>query len=193
MKPLKLTVAFVASLAVTAGGAHAAGYMKLGDIKGESTEAGDDKHDKWIDVLSVDWGAQDADGRHNAVMTVKEGEEPVLIGLLLPAVQKVRAAPSSSTGRSSAMRVSERLRHKGRMTYRETSRGRDVKTWVLHDAEFDRPRATGRAGATHRLRINYKCKDWTIVATGEKGGDCAAPARARKGNVETEFKVEKGE
>lgn len=32
---------------------QAAGYLKLGDIKGESTDA---DHKDWIDVLSVDWG-----------------------------------------------------------------------------------------------------------------------------------------
>jgi type VI secretion system secreted protein Hcp len=34
--------------------AAAAGFLKLGDIKGEST---DEAHKDWIDVLSIDWGA----------------------------------------------------------------------------------------------------------------------------------------
>ena len=114
-----------------------AGFLKLGDIKGESTTSGDANHDKWIDVLSIDWGETNADGRHNAVLTIQEGKKR--IGLLLPAVQKARE--SSAAPR----RVSERLRHKGRMSYRETDGERIVKTVVFKDAQFQRPRATGRA------------------------------------------------
>ncbi len=33
--------------------AGGAGYMKLGDIVGESA---DDNHNKWIGVVSMDWG-----------------------------------------------------------------------------------------------------------------------------------------
>jgi type VI secretion system secreted protein Hcp len=42
----------------------ASGYMKFGDIKGESQDAG---HEDWIDVLSVDWGEADPTGSTSRV------------------------------------------------------------------------------------------------------------------------------
>ncbi|MEJ2342441.1 MAG: type VI secretion system tube protein Hcp [Gemmatimonadales bacterium] len=42
----------------------ASGYMKLGDIKGESQNVG---HEDWIDVLSVDWGDADPAGSTSRV------------------------------------------------------------------------------------------------------------------------------
>lgn len=42
----------------------ASGYMKIGDIKGESQDAG---HEDWIDVLSVDWNEADPAGSANRV------------------------------------------------------------------------------------------------------------------------------
>ena len=47
---LLVATVIVACVAVDAG---AGGYLKISDIKGEST---DEAHQKWIDVLSVDWG-----------------------------------------------------------------------------------------------------------------------------------------
>ncbi len=192
---MRKSVALIIAITFTAGSAQAAGYLKFGDIKGESTDAADDKHKDWIDVLSIDWGSHQpgsgaAAGRQSAQLTIKENKQAVLVGLLLPAVQSARAATSA---RSTTGRVAERLRHKDRMTYHETARGRVAKSWTLHDVEYRRLRATGRVGATHTLNITYKCKDWKNLATGKAGSDCNQPARGKKGNVETEFKVEKGE
>ena len=48
-------VLLVVTVMVTFGAvdAGAGGFMKMGEIKGESTAEG---HEKWIDVLSIDWG-----------------------------------------------------------------------------------------------------------------------------------------
>ncbi len=79
------------------------------------------------------------------------------------------------------------------MTYDETARGRLAKRWTLRDVEYQRLRATGRDGASHTLNITYKCKDWTVIASGKTGSDCNLPMRGKKkGNVETTFKVEEG-
>lgn len=44
----------IAGLLFTGTGAEAAAFLKMDGIDGESTDA---SHDKWIDVLSVDWGS----------------------------------------------------------------------------------------------------------------------------------------
>ncbi len=176
------SIAMIVAITLGVGSAHAAGYVKFGDIKGESTDTADANHDKWIDVLSIDWGSNKlgssaAPGRQSAKLTIKENKQAVLVGLLLPAVQSARAATSARTATG---RVSERLRHKDRMTYDQTAGGRVVKRWTLHDVEYQRPRATGRNGATHSINLTYKCKDWINIASGEAGSDCRRPARRKK-------------
>jgi Type VI secretion system effector, Hcp len=194
------SIAIIIAITFAAGSAQAAGYLKLGDIKGESTETADANHDKWIDVLSVDWGADKpgAAGRQSATLTIKENQQAVLVGLLLPAVQSVRGAASSAQPRRADSAgvggvASNKTKKARRMTYDETARGRVVKRWTLRDVEYQRLRARGRDGARHKLNITYKCKDWTVIATGKTGSDCNLPARKGRGNAETEFKVEEGE
>lgn len=57
--------------------ADAAGYLKIGDIKGEST---DDKHKDWINLLSYSWG-EPAAGRDAAsgLPTGKRQHKPLTI------------------------------------------------------------------------------------------------------------------
>lgn len=183
------SIAIIIAFTLVAGSAQAAGYLKLGDIKGEATEASDPNHDKWIDVLSVSWGQSKpgAAGRQSATLTIKENQQAVLIGMLLPAVQKARSTQPSRAG------VAATTQKARRMTYDETARGRVVKRWTLRDVEYQRLRASGRDGASHKLNITYKCKDWTVIATGKTGSDCNLPARRGRGNAETEFKIEEGE
>lgn len=181
-----------------------AGYLKIDDIPGES-KSSDDKHDKWIDVLSIDWGAKRAGAeRQSGKMTIKETPEAVPVGLLLPAVQKVRdAAAKSEEGSKKPKRTIIRTRTKtvtvqrkvNTLTYRETARGRDSKIWTIYKVEMDQPVATGRAGASHEINFTYSCKSWKDVASGEKGTDCARRASEgnKGGNAETTWKVEKGE
>ena len=95
-----ITLALMLSLGASAS---AAGYVKIPDIKGEATDA---NHDKWIDVLSIDWGSHKPGGgatgqsrRSGSAQDVKIGltieyekaapkiHDNCVTGLLLPAVQ----------------------------------------------------------------------------------------------------------
>ena len=126
---------------------------------------------EWIEVSSVSWGATSGDGKQQAWITL--GEDPVAVGLLLPAVQKVRAP---------AARAPLRDKKAGRITFSETADGRVTKTYWLRNAVIS-PTADAA-----RVRVSYDCKDWRDELTGDSGSDCPA-----KGRVETEWKVERGE
>ena len=156
-------------VALSVGGAHGAAYLKLGDIKGEVQESA--MRGAWIEIDSVSWGATSADGKHHAWITL--GEDPVAVGLLLPAVQKVRAP---------AARAGARDKKAGRITFSETAEGRVTKTYWLQNAVIS-PTAD-----SSRVRVSYDCKSWRDALTGDTGSDCA-----EKGKVETEWKVERGE
>jgi len=54
-----LPIIGVLTLLFMADTAHAAAFAKYDGIDGEATDA---KHDKWIDILSVDWGAHKPGG-----------------------------------------------------------------------------------------------------------------------------------
>lgn len=160
-----------AALAVfCASPAFAAGYLKIGDIKGESTAASMQRG--WIAVDSASLGET------RGVITV--GEDPVAIGLLLPAVQKARRSSLPPPAKSKKV---------GHLTYRETDGGRAGKTYWLKNVEIS---PAGESAGAHRLQLDYDCMDWRDDATGDTGGQCGA-ARKKKGNVETEWKVEEGE
>ena len=157
-------------VALCVSGAHGAAYLKLGDIKGEVQESA--MRGAWIEVSSVSWGATSADGKHQAWITLGE-EDPVAVGLLLPAVQKVRAP---------AARAEARDKKAGRVTFSETAEGRVTKTYWLENAVIS-PTADAR-----RVRVSYDCKSWRDALSGDTGSDCA-----RKGKVEAQWKVERGE
>jgi len=77
---------FVAAGLALAAPAHSAGYLKLGDIKGEST---DDRHGSTID--RVQGGPQPATPATPATPNRVQGNDaPKPAGLLLPAVQKAQ-------------------------------------------------------------------------------------------------------
>lgn len=148
---------FVISLAAAAvaisftASANAAAYIKFDGVDGE---------------------AKSAEWRGGNTLVVTTGEEAVLIGLLLPAVQKAREAASRpAPGR--ARKVAQFEIEDG------------GKSWTLHDATIS------PTGDPHTVEIAYRCKDWTDARSGKSGSDC--PGAARKGEVEAEWKVEKGE
>ena len=184
----RLTANIVGSAVVAAlalgGAASAAGYLKIGDIKGESTDA---DHKDWINLDSVSFGthkpgsgaaARAGSGGAQGSMTLTIGDQdPVAIGLLLPAVQKVREAAARPQSR-----------HVPVATYREVDDdGKVVKTYWLHDVTLKR----GVAGA---VDVDYACKTWRDERTKRKGGNCEAPAMSKsKGKVDATWKVEEGE
>lgn len=148
----KRSIAIAAALAsLMISPAFAAAYIKFDGVDGEAKSASFGRGSGGMQSLDL-----------------TTGEDPVAIGLLLPAVQKVREAAS---------RASRAGRPKSFSSF-EFSDGRN--TYVLHDA-------TAHPNGANRVKVLFRCKDWTDAA-GKQGTDCA-----RKGNVETEWKVEKGE
>lgn len=189
---MKLRIVLAAAAAAflcSAGAASAAIYMKFEGVKGESKAARGD----WIEIESFSWGATSG-ARKNGVLTVKEGADPVAVGLLLPAVQKVRDAAAATPARSvpkgtgiGAGKASHSARQKaGALRLREAN----GKEWTLYDVEIVRPRASGRTAETHRLPFTYACREWAHGA--DKGGDCTEAAKKKKGTVDYGWKVEEG-
>ncbi len=172
--------AVVAALAL-GGAASAAGYLKLGDIKGEATAA--DGHKEWIDVESFSMpvhkpGGAASSAPQQGTLTIGD-QDPVAIGLLLPAVQKVRDAAARSQTRTAP-----------KATYRETdANGRVIRTYWLSDVTLKR-------GVSGAIDISYRCKTWRDERTKKTGGDCPGDAEAvqtkSKGKVEATWKVEEG-
>lgn len=155
MNNVKTILAAAALTVGFAGAANAAVYVKYDGIDGEAKAA--------------EWSG-------NSVWLTMDND-PVAIGLLLPAVQKVRAAAPrrGKTGGGPRVRVFDGFE------YTDTRTG---MSYVLHDAK------ASPAGG-NRVRIDYRCKDWRNDRTGAQGSDCGG--RARKGNAETTWKVEEGE
>ena len=77
-----LAVSLAATLAF-GGPAYAPIFMKYDGVDGETK--GKEDHKDWIEVLSISFGETSA-GRMEGVITT--GDEPVAVGMLLPAVQK---------------------------------------------------------------------------------------------------------
>lgn len=82
-----LTAGF-AAIALMTGAAHASGYMKVGDIKGESTSAGDE-HEIEFDIAA----AKVYEGRKYANITLKRG----ITSSALEEAAKTRAVISWAT------------------------------------------------------------------------------------------------
>jgi len=163
--------ALVAALAL-GGAASAAGYLKIGDIKGEATAASD--HKDWIIIESMSSPIM-RQGAADSTLTITSGQDPVAIGLLLPAVQKVREAAARPQKAPMA-------------TYRKTdANGKVIKTYWLKDVVLS---PTDKAGT---VKLTYQCRTWRDEATKRKGTDCVSPARSKsKGKVDATWKIEEG-
>ena len=62
-----------------------------------------------------------------------------------------------------------------------------TRTTPVSVVTYNKPKAAGRAGATHEIIVNYACADW-VLDRGESGSTCA-----QKGKVDASWKVEEGE
>lgn len=137
MKTLMIAGAMAVGMAASA---NAAIYIKFDGVDG--------------DVKAADW-----DGANTLWLTTDK--DPQAIGLLLPAVQKVReAAPRSRSG-GPHVRVFDGFE------VTDTSAG---MTYMLHDAK-------AAPAGENRVKITYRCKDWRNLSTGEKGSDCDGATR----------------
>ena len=158
----KLNVLFAAGLiaAALAGPASAAAYIKYDGVDGN--------------VQSASFGRASG-GMQSLDLTT--GEDPVAVGLLLPAVQKAREAAARSNAQG---------RPKSFSSFEFSNAG---KTWTLHDA-----RAT--PNGANRVKILFRCKDWVDNRSGAEGSDCGSAYGKdgkKGGNVEFEWKTEEGE
>jgi type VI secretion system secreted protein Hcp len=158
-----------------------AAFAKFDGIDGESKDA---NHDKWIDVLNVDWGAHKPGG--GATGQSRRRGAAVVEDLTLT-MEYEKAAP----------KLQEKC----------------LKGEVIPKLELELTATYGGARATY---LKYELKKVTITSyqTSASGNDAAGPPTVvcaanfeeikvtyteydddgkKKGNVETEFKVEKGE
>lgn len=157
--PGVLGVSLIVALAL-GGPAYAPIYMKFDGVDGE-TAAKD--HKDWIEIESISFGATSS-GRMRGTITT--GEDPVAVGMLLPAVQKVRDAANRSSSSTTA-------RKSPLVVYREDAGDKTVKTYWLRDVELS-PAKDGQ------VRITYACKTWRDEATGKKDTDCPPARKGRR-------------
>ena len=146
----KLTVILAASAIAFSATAHAAGYIKFDGVDGEAK--------------STEWSGA------NTVFVTTE-DDPQTVGLLLPAVQKVREAARPTRGSRSRTVDEFEIEDGGRR-------------YTLHDAQIE------PTNDPYTVEINFRCKTWEDMRSGRKGGDCTP--RAAKGKVEATWKVEEG-
>ncbi len=99
MKTHRIATALILALTVIVAGttAHAAVFVKYDGVDGESTDA---NHDKWIDVLSIDWGSNvPGDGatqksRRRGTVIVEDVTEPLSSGFaLFLTIEPSKASP----------------------------------------------------------------------------------------------------
>ncbi|MEO1251375.1 MAG: hypothetical protein AAFW81_03395 [Pseudomonadota bacterium] len=134
--------------------------------------------------VEAEWG----DGN---TLWLTTDEDPQAVGLLLPAVQKVREAARRPDAKSA--RVATAVQTASQVGKHETLALTDGDMdYVLYDV------VVTPADGDRRVRVEYRCKDWTNRRTGEEGSDCRgakgeAAKTGKKGNVEVEWKVEEGE
>jgi len=159
MNTLKTLVAAAALTVGLAGAANAAIHVKYEGVEGN--------------IQSASWG-----GGNTLWLTT--GEDPVEVGLLLPAVQAAREAARRSKSSAGRARTFDEFE------VTDTASG---KSWTLYDA-------VAKPAGGNRVRIDYRCKDWEDLRSGRVGSDCpqAYGKDGKKGgNVEFEWKVEEGE
>lgn len=169
--------AFVATSLITIlmlpSNAEAAAYMKFEGIEGEATDA---KHDKWIDVLSVDWGTNRGGGRSTA-RAPRDGSSGTLtitktLDRSSPKLQQ--ACASGAHFPEVELDLSASARDRGsRTTY---------LTYKLHDVLVTSCSTGGSGGedrSTETISLNFAKIEWTY----DKG---------ERGKVEATRKIEEG-
>lgn len=141
MKKLACSLAAAAVAIGFAASANAAAYIKFDGVDGEAK--------------SAEWRGD--------TLVLAIGEDPVAVGLLLPAVQKVReAARRVPSGRPRKV-----------ATFEIDAGGR---SWTLRDA------IVSPTNDPYTVEISARCKEWTDNRTGKSGGDCVAPQMQLKRN-----------
>lgn len=141
MQKFALTLAAIAAAIGYAASADAAAYIKFDGVDGEAK--------------SAEWRGD--------TLVLTTGEDPVAVGLLLPAVQAAReAARRVPSGRPRKV-----------ASFEIDAGGR---SWTLRDATIS------PTNDPHTVEIDSRCREWTDNRTGKSGGDCAAPQLQFKRN-----------
>ena len=173
LRPIQPLIAATALLLVH-GSADAAAYIKFDGIDGESKS--DKDHKGWSDLLSFDWGASapeaPATGGPVALQPTQFRVE-IAGDMAMP-----KLLEAAATGRSFPT-MQLHIIHEGATP--EENREFMVELTNVMITSFQTSGRAGQAPA-ETLSLNYTEIKWTYL-----------PADRSKGNVETTWKVEKGE
>ena len=164
---------------------NAAGFLKFDGIDGESR---DDKHQKWIDVLSMDWGKEQPGGDPDRPMTAgggsasgQGGPGSVIITKSIDA-SSPKLQQASTRGRQ-FRKVEIDMRTPG-------ERSRSVVYTLMNARVTSYTQKDSSTGApVEQLSLNYEKITWTY----DKPDERAAEKQKKKGNVDYSWKVEEGE
>ncbi|WP_193211084.1 Hcp family type VI secretion system effector [Luteolibacter marinus] len=133
----------------------AAGYLKIGDIKGEATEAG---HKEWIEISSFKWGidcdpeAAAGTRQHKPITITKEIDKssPILM---------LACGGGSPTGESLSMTLA--------LADPNRNEGQDYYKIEFHDVVVTSYQTGGGASGdplpTESISFNYEKITWTYV------------------------------
>jgi len=173
----------IAGAGITTG--NAAGFLKFDGIDGESR---DDKHQKWIDVLSMDWGKEQPGGDPDRPMTAGGRS---MAGQGGPGSVTITKSMDASSPK--LQQASTRGTHFRKVEIDASAPGEGSRSavYTLTNARVTSYRKKGSSTGTpvEQLSINYEKVTWTYDKPDKRG----AEKQKKKGNVEYSWKVEEGE
>lgn len=145
---LKPALAALAAFFVLALPAAAAGYLKLGDIKGESTDA---RHKDWIDIVSVSEGVDQAAaaGAGSARATGRATLRPIVV---------TKAVDGTSPALREAVATGK--------VFKDATVEYGRLTLVLKDVRIvSAGSASGSSGLVEEITLSATSAEWQVPGT----------------------------